>query len=142
MKRTIAYLLFTLLLIILSYGKEESNLEAFNPEAFAYDLGRDWEVNAMVNVKGFEQRESSTKLYEASISYTADIITPGGETVKNLYSDKVNISLDEEIMDIPLEVQFDLDSTYSFGKYRVIINIVDNFSGNSVKSSAEFDLED
>ena len=142
MKRAIAYLIFTLLLIILSCGKKESNLEAFNPEAFAYDLGRNWEVNAMVNVKGFEQRESSTKHYEASISYSADIITPGGETVKNLDSDKVNFSLDEEIMDIPLEVQFDLDSTYSFGKYRIIINIVDNYSGNSVRSSAEFDLED
>lgn len=129
-------------MIILSCGKEESNLEAFNPEVFAYDLGGDWEVNAMVNVKGFEQREGSTNLYEASISYSADIITPGGETVKNLYSDKANISLDEEIMDIALDVQFDLDSTYTLGKYRIIINIVDNFSGNSAKSFAEFDLED
>lgn len=141
MKRTIAYMLFTLLLIILSCGKEESNFEAFNPEVFAYDLGEDWEVNAMVNVKGFEQRESSTNLYEASISYSADIITPGGETIKNLYSDEANISLYEEIMDIELDVQFDLDSTYPMGKYRIIINIVDNYSGNSVKSSAEFDLE-
>jgi hypothetical protein len=142
MNRTIAYLLFTFLVIMLSCGKEDSKLEAFNPEAFAYDLGGDWEVNAMVNIRGFEQRESSAKLYEASISFSADIITPRGETVKNLYSDTVNVSLDEEIMDIPLEVQFDLDSTYSLGKYRIIINIVDNFSGNSVKSSAEFDLED
>ena len=135
-------LLVLLLLLLTSCSEEETKLEAFNPEAFAYDLGGNWEVNAMVNVRGFEQRESSTNLYGASISYSADIITPEGETVKNLYSDTVSVSLDEEIMDIPLEVQFDLDSTYSFGKYRIIINIVDNFSGNSAKSSAEFKLED
>ena len=140
--KTLLSLFVSSLLLLISCSKEETRLESFNPEAFAYDLGGDWEVNAMVNVRGFEQRESSTKLYEASISYSADIITPEGETVKNIYSDKVNISLNEEIMDIPLEVQFDLDSTYSFGKYRIIISIVDNFSGNSVKSSAEFKLED
>ncbi|MCH7724721.1 MAG: hypothetical protein IIC76_15500 [Bacteroidetes bacterium] len=140
--KTLLSLFVSSLLLLISCSKEETKLESFNPEAFAYDLGGDWEVNAMVNVRGFEQRESSTKLYEASISYSADIITPEGETVKNLYSDKVNISLDEEIMDIPLEVQFDLDSTYSLGKYRIIISIVDNFSGDSVKSSAEFKLED
>ncbi|MCH7516873.1 MAG: hypothetical protein IIB08_07100, partial [Bacteroidetes bacterium] len=106
--KTLLSLFVLSLLLLISCSKEETKLESFNPEAFAYDLGGDWEVNAMVNVRGFEQRESSTKLYEASISYSADIITPEGETVKNLYSDTVNISLDEEIMDIPLEVQFDL----------------------------------
>ena len=140
--KTLLSLFVSSLLLLISCSKEETKLESFNPEAFAYDLGGDWEVNAMVNVRGFEQRESSTKLYEASISYSADIITHEGETVKNLYSDKVNISLDEEIMDIPLEVQFDLDSTYSLGKYRIIISIVDNFSGDSVKCFAEFNLED
>ena len=133
-------LLFVLLLLLNSCSKEETKLEAFNPEAFAYDLGNTWEVNAMINVKGFEQREGSGDTFKASISYSADINTPDGKTVENLYSDKINISAHEEIIDIPLEVQFELDSTYSFGKYAIIFKITDNYSQKSTTGSAEFDL--
>ncbi len=133
-------LLFVLLLLLNSCSKEETKLEAFNPEAFAYDLGNSWEVNAMINVKGFEQREVSGDTFEASISYSADIKTPDGKTIENLYSDEINISAQEEIIDIPLEVQFELDSTYSFGKYTIIFNITDNYSQNIITGSAEFDL--
>ncbi len=128
------------LLLITSCSKEETKLEVFNPEAFAYDLGNTWEVNAMINVKGFEQREGSGDTFEASISYSADIKTPDGKTVENLYSDEIIISAEEEIVDIPLEVQFELDSTYSFGKYTIIFNITDDYSQNSITGSVEFDL--
>jgi hypothetical protein len=128
------------LLLITSCSKEETKLEVFNPEAFAYDLGDTWEVNAMINVKGFEQREGNGDTFEASIFYSSDIKTPDGKTVENLYSDKINISAEEEIIDIPLEVQFELDSTYSFGKYAIIFNITDNYSQNSITGSVEFDL--
>jgi hypothetical protein len=117
-------------------------LEAFNPDAFAYDLGNAWEVNAMINVKGFEQREGSGDTFDASISYSVDIKTPNGKTVENLYSDKINISAEEEIIDIPLEVQFELDSTYSFGKYTIIFNITDSYSQSSVTGFAEFILNE
>lgn len=123
-----------------SCGKEETKLEAFNPEAFAYDLGNTWEVNAMINVKGFEQREGIGETFEASISYSADIKTPGGETVEKVFSDKINISEQEEIIDIPLEVQFELDSTYSVGKYTIIFNITDTYSQNSITGLTEFNL--
>ncbi|MCH6575285.1 MAG: hypothetical protein IH795_08795 [Bacteroidetes bacterium] len=139
MKRFLSLFVLSLLLLT-SCNKEETKLEAFNPEAFAYDLGNTWEVNATINVKGFEQREGSGDTFEASISYSADIKTPNGKTVENLYSDKINISAQEEIIDIPLEVQFELDSTYSFGKYTIIFNITDIYSQNSITGSAEFDL--
>lgn len=128
------------LLLLTSCSKEETKLEAFNPEAFAYDLGNTWEVNATINVKGFEQREGSGDTFEASISYSADINTPDGKTIENLYTDIINISAQEEIIDIPLEVQFELDSTYSFGKYTIIFNITDNYSQYIITGSAEFDL--
>jgi hypothetical protein len=133
-------LLFCILLLVNSCEKEETKLETFNPEAFAYDLGGSWEVNATINVKGFEQRDGSGDTFEASISYSADIKNPGGKTVENLYSDKLNISAQEEIIDIPLEVQFELDSTYSFGKYIIIFNITDSYSQKSVTGFAEFNL--
>jgi hypothetical protein len=141
MKKNNILLIFVLLLVN-SCGKEETKLEAFNPEAFAYDLGNAWEVNAMINVKGFEQREGNGEKFEALISYSADIKIPNGETVEKLFSDKINISAQEEIIDIPLEVQFELDSTYSFGKYTIIFNIKDNYSQNSITGFAEFNLTD
>ncbi|MGB5849704.1 MAG: hypothetical protein WBH40_14515 [Ignavibacteriaceae bacterium] len=133
-------LLFFMLLLVNSCGKEETKLEVFNPEAFAYDLGNVWEVNAMINVKGFEQREGSGETFEASISYSADIKTPDGKTLENLYSDKINISAQEDIIDIPLEVQFEMDSTYSFGNYTIIFNITDIYSQNRITGFAEFNL--
>ena len=96
----------------------------------------------MINVKGFEQREGSGDNFEALISYSADIKTPGGKIVENLYSDKINISAQEEIIDIPLEVQFELDSTYSIGKYTISFNITDSYSHSSVTGFAEFDLNE
>lgn len=128
------------LLLLTACDKEETKLEAFNPVAFAYDLGNTWELNATINVKGFEQREGSGNTFEASISYSADIKNPEGKTVENLYSDKIHISAQEKIIVIPLEVQFELDSTYSFGKYTIIFNITDVYSQTNITGSAEFDL--
>ena len=139
MKKYTILLLFILVLVN-SCGKEETKLEAFNPEAFAYDLGNTYEVNAMINVKGFEQREGSGETFEASISYSADIKTPDEKTVEKLFSDKIKVSSQEEIIDIPLEVQFELDSTYSVGKYQIIFNITDIYSQNSITGFAEFNL--
>ena len=127
-------------MLLTSCSKEETKLEAFNPEAFAYDLGTAWEVNATIHVKGFEQRVGAGDKFEASISFSADIKTPDGKILEKLYSDKINISAEEKIIDIPLEVQFELDSTYSNGKYTIIFNITDSYSQNSITGSAEFDI--
>ena len=139
MIRTVSISIF-MIVFFSSCSKEEINLEAFNPEAFAFDLGNSWEVNAMVNVKGFKQKEGNDDTFEASISYTADIKTPDGNTIENLYSDRLNISAQEEIIDIPLEVQFELNSTYALGTYKIIFNITDNFSEASITNFTTFDL--
>ena len=121
--------------------KDAAKLEAFNPEAFAYDLDVNWEVNAIVNIKGFQQRKNeSDDTFQTSISYSANIESPEGKIFENLYSDNVDISVKEKLMDLPIEVQFELDSTYSMGKYRVIFNIKDNNSGKSISGTAEFSL--
>lgn len=141
MKKNIILWLFILVLVN-SCGSEETKLEAFNPEAFAYDLGNTWEVNAMINVRGFKQRESNGDIFEASISYSADIKTPDGKTVENVFTDKINVSDKEEIIDIPLEVQFEMDSTSPRGKYTITFNITDMYSQRSITGSTEFDLSE
>lgn len=131
------------IMLLISCGKEESKLQTFTPEAFAYDLGDSWEVNAIINVKGFGQKENNDSgLFEASLSFSTDLLTPEGKTFENIFSDDVNSSSAEEIMDIPLEAQFGLDSTYSLGKYSVIFNIEDNFSRESITSSVDFELKE
>ncbi|MGD8305442.1 MAG: hypothetical protein PVF17_02210 [Ignavibacteria bacterium] len=123
--------------------KEESKLELFNPDAFAYDLGNSWEVNAIINVKGFEQNENDERgLFEAAISYAADLQTPNGNIISNVFSDNIEYSLGEEIIDIPLEIQFELDSTYVLGKYQINLTVEDDYSGNVVKGVIKFDLKE
>ncbi len=130
-----------LLLIIAGCSKKEVKLEVFNAEAFAYDLGDgSWEVDASTRVKGFKQTEKANKYY-AKISYNVDLVKPNGEIVKSIVSkieDKMN---DESFIDVPVEVQFDLDSTYQFGSYKVIFSIKDAETGKTASTSASFELQ-
>jgi len=122
-------------------SKEEVKLEVFSPEAFAYDLGESWEVDATINVKGFDQKENAqADTYTASLSYGVDLLTPEGKTIEKIFSDEINKTKDEKIADLQLEVQFELDSTYTLGKYKLLFHIKDNFTNKKVDSSVEFDL--
>ena len=138
----ILFLIFVIVFLS-ACTKEETKLELFNPEAFAYDLGDSWEVNAIVNLKGFVQKENSEEnKFAASVSVTADLETPDGKLIKAIYSDQVDYSLDEEIIDIPIEVQFELDSTYALGKYNIKIILEDNFSGDEISGLIKFELSE
>ena len=135
--------LIFVILFVSACSKEEIKLELFNPEAFAYDLGNSWEVNAIVNLKGFVQKENDTEnKFEASVSLSANLETPDGEIFEEIYSDNINYSLDEEIIDIPLEVQFELDSTFVLGLYQINLIIEDNMSGGKISGVIDFELSD
>ena len=80
-----------LLVLFVSCGeKEEVKFEAFSPEAFAYDLGDLWEVNATVNVKGFTEMEIENE-YSASLNFSVDLINPEGDTLINIFSDSKDV---------------------------------------------------
>lgn len=131
-----------LLFMIVSCGeKVPANLEAFNPEAFAYDLGDQWEVNASTRVKGFAQEENQKK-YSAKLSVEIDLVTPQSDTIFSLISRTDEIIKEEKIMDVPLEAQFELDSSYSTGTYTIIFHIKDALSGKETVSLVEFRLEE
>lgn len=120
--------------------KEESKLEAYNAEAFAYDLGDSWEVNATTRVKGFFQKEENGS-FTALLSYDIDLVTAAGDTIKSLISRTEDKMKNEKMTDVDLETQFDLDSTYAEGNYRVIFNVKDMNTEQTAQSSAEFILE-
>lgn len=134
-----AFLIYILILAGCG-GGDKTKLEAYNAEAFAYDLGDSWEVNATTRVKGFFQKEEN-KTFTALFSYEIDLVTPAGDTLKSLISrteDKMN---KEKMSDVDLETQFDLDSTYAEGNYKVIFNVKDMNTEQTAKTSAEFVLE-
>ena len=139
MNKSIIFI-FILLFSFSCSKKEEVKFEAFSPEAFAYDIGDSWEVNATVNVRGFTKIEKDNK-YFVSLSYSVDLLKPDGETTKDIFSNIKEVN-EKEINDVQLEAQFDLDKTYIQGKYKVIFLIKDNNSEKTTSAEAEFELEE
>lgn len=130
---------FSVALLVLSCGKkEEVKFEAFSPEAFAFDIGDVWEVNATVNVKGFNKIEKGDAL-SASLSYSVDMINADGNIFKNIFSDSKEVT-EKELNDMQLEAQFELDTAYSVGIYQLDFNILDNNSGKNIECVVEFEL--
>lgn len=137
------YLAVFLLYVIIFIGcgkKDDSKLEAYNAEAFAYDLGESWEVNATTRVKGFFQKEDNGT-FKALLSYDIDLITADGDTIKSLISRTEDKTKNEKMSDVDLETQFDLDSTYAEGTYKIIFNVKDINTQQTAKSAAEFIIE-
>ena len=123
-------------------GKDEkTKLEAYNAEAFAYDLGESWEVNATTRVKGFFQKEENST-FTALLSYDIDLVTAAGDTIKSLISRTEDKMKNEKMSDVDLETQFELDSTYIEGNYKVFFNVKDMNTQQTARSSAEFVLEE
>lgn len=141
MRYILFFFLFSFIIFIGCSDNEETNLEAFNPEAFAYDIGETWEVNATTRVKGFEQKEENGK-FTTSLAYDINLVTPDGKTLNSLISKVEDISGSEEMTDTALEAQFELDSTYMQGKYELMFEITDVLTGRTVTSTASFNLSD
>lgn len=120
--------------------KDESKLELFSTEAFAFDTGNSWEINASTRAKGFQQNESNGK-FSGSLSYQIDLFKPNGEALKGLVSKVEDISNGEKVGDAAIESQFELDSTYQQGTYRLVINVKDVLTGKTASSEAKFDLK-
>jgi hypothetical protein len=133
--------IFFILLVLIACSKKEAvKFEAFSPEAFAYDIGDSWEVNATINVRGFAKSEKDDQ-FLVSLSYKVDLINPEGEIRKDIFSDFKEVN-EKEINDVQLEAQFELDSSSVHGKYKLVFYIEDNISNNSIATEIEFNLED
>jgi hypothetical protein len=132
--------LIVLLIFVYACKKEDiPNLEASINQAYAFDIGSAWEVNISTKVKGFMEEESNHK-YKMSLSYTIDLVTPSGKTINGIAS-KTEDKIDKEVLsDFILDSQFNLDTTYVPGKYKVIINIRDVITGKSASATGTFDL--
>lgn len=138
------YLLTSFLIYFLFFAgcgkREEAKLEAYNAEAFAYDIGGSWEVYATTRVRGFSQKQQNGK-FIAVLSYNIDLVTASGDTIKSLISQTEDKIKNEKMSDVDLETQFEVDSSYVEGTYKVIFNVKDANSQQTAQSSAEFVIE-
>lgn len=133
---------FLSLAIIYSFGcssKPEPNLELFSPEAFAFDVGDYWEVNATINAKGFEQKEKKD-FFEHNLFYSVDMITADTDTFEAIFEGDVVDSKKEEVIDVQLEAQIEVDSSFSEGKYILIFNVTDQLSKQKKSEKVELEL--
>jgi len=135
----VLYIFFLILIVISCSKKEEIKFEAFSPEAFAYDIGDVWEINATVNVKGFVKKEVGEEL-SASLEFTVDMIGPDSLSVTNIFSDSKEMT-SSELIDIQLETQFELDYNSPEGLYKITFNVTDINSGELTSAQAEFELK-
>jgi len=133
-------LIFAISLVVVSCSKKEAvKFEAFSPEAFAYDIGDTWEINATVNVKGFVKKEVGDEP-SASFDLSVDMISPDSIVIKNIFSDSKEVS-SKELIDVQLEAQFELDYNSLDGLYKLRFNITDKNSGEITTAQAEFELK-
>jgi hypothetical protein len=133
------FLVFVLLLFFSCSKKEEVKFEAFSPEAFAYDIGDAWEVNATVNVRGFTKNEVGDEL-SAALEFEVDLTGPDSMEIKNIFNDSKEVT-SNELIDVQLEAQFELDYTYPEGTYIIQFNVIDIMSGEVTSAKAEFELK-
>jgi hypothetical protein len=134
--------LYILLLILLTTScskKEEVKFEAFSPEAFAYDIGDSWEINATVNARGFVKKEVGEEL-SASLEFTVDMTGPDSLEIINIFSDSKDVT-SGELNDVQLEAQFELDYNSPEGLYKITFNVTDINSGKATSAEAEFELK-
>jgi ribosomal protein L31 len=139
MKYTLLILSALMFLFYSCSKKEDVKLTAFSSEAFAYNMGDSSEVDATTRVKGFKQEEKKDGYY-ATLAYDVDLITPKGDTVKSIISKVVDKIHKEKMTDTQLEAQFDIDSTYKNGNYKVLFRIKDALSGKTTTSVSNFSL--
>jgi len=129
-----------LLSILLLSCSEQPPLELFSPEAFAYKLDNSWELNASINIKGFVQKEENN-IYNTSLWYKIDLVTPEKDTLREFDTGSIISENKEELLDLPIEVQAEIDSNFSPGNYFLLFYVKDENSGRDTNAVKSFMLE-
>lgn len=137
MKKTALLIIISVLLI--SCSKNEKKLELKDINIFAFSIGEGWELNATASINGFQQTEEDDK-YKAKISYYVNLITPAGDTLPEIDYGVIDKEGTEEILMANLEVQVELDSSFSTGKYKMLFYINDDLSNSTADSEKSFEI--
>jgi hypothetical protein len=74
------------------------------------------------------------------LSYSVDLVTPESDSLNSIFNDVIEEINDEEIVDIALEAQIEIDSTFSEGIYVLLFNVKDEFSNQTKSIKVNFNL--
>ena len=141
MKKVSVFLLFVGIIFINGCSKkEEVKLTASGNNAFAIDMGQGWEVQALTELHGFKQNEKDGK-FSTSIFYSVDMITTDNKLLKSLFTKQVDKKQTEKINSVNLEAEFNIDGSYPPGNYKVVFNIKDLFSNQTLRDTTTLRLE-
>ena len=132
-------LVISLFVVLYSCTKEEKKLELKDINVFAFGLESGWELNATASINGFEQSEEEGK-YKAKISYYANLVTPRGDTLPEIDYGVVDKEDEEEILIANVEIQVELDSSFTTGNYKLLFYINDDYSGKTAEAEKSFDI--
>ena len=95
---------------------------------------------ALGRLPPYPQPESEEGIYSAKLSYTVDLVTPE-DTLEDIDYGLVDESREEEIMDISIDIQFEMDSSYVLGDYKIIFHVTDDYNQKELSMEKEFKLE-
>lgn len=129
------------LLTFFSCSEEELKLEVYSPEAFAFQLDSEWELNASAQVRGFTQVEENEE-YSTKLSYYVNLITPSGELLEEIDYGLIDRKSDERLVDTQLEIQVMMDSSFAQGEYTLQIFVLDNISEQQDSTQVKFTLSE
>ena len=121
------FLIIIVLFAFSACSKKQETLETFSAESFAYSMDNGWEMNASVRVKGFEQDEIGKDL-KAKLSYSVDLETSDGKLIEGIDKGIVDKTQNEKMIDLQINSQLILDSTYKTGTYKVTFIVKDEFT--------------
>ncbi len=140
-KHAAPFLSFILFLAFFSCSEEELKLEVYSPEAFAFQVDSEWELNASVQVKGFAQVEEKGE-YSTKLSYYVNLVTPSGELFEEIDYGLIDRKSDEKLIDTQLEIQVMMDSSFAEGEYTLHIFVLDDLSEQQDSTQVKFTLSE
>ncbi len=132
-------LLLLAIAFLFSCSKEEKKLTLKNPEVFSFYVDDSWEVTATAFAEGFKVNKNGDNNY-VNLFYQVDLITPEGDTVKQIDLGTIEEVQKDEEEEVKIESQIALGSNFKEGKYKLVIDVKDLLSNQETKTVKEINL--
>lgn len=134
-------ILFVVLILLAAACSEKDvkKIEVSNVDAFAYQLDKGWELNGSAIIKNFSSEKSNDK-YTSKLSYYVNLTQPDSSVLEEADYGVIDISENEEVDEHQLDLQIELDSGFSTGKYELLLVVMDDLNGTQDSTKTNFEL--
>lgn len=132
-------LFFIIISIIISCAKEQEPLKISEMNLMVFNLDNGWELNGEANITGFTQNEEEK--YKSKLTYFVNLITPQNDTLREIDYGIINKTAEEEILELPINLQIEFDSSFTKGNYNLLLFLNDDLSNRSININKKFLIE-